>query len=99
MALFLDFLDTSPYRENAENKLILRAIKTAFHSNRNGVRRMFQNQRKPIDPQRANAAIEAAINEHQAYSQKLIALRMHFQLTQMKISGYRDIVKKLAYGG
>jgi len=97
MALFLDFLDTSPYRESAENRLILRAIKTAFHSNRNGIRKMFQNKRKPIDPQRVNATIEAAINEHQAYSQKLISLRMHFQLTQMKISGYRSIAKKLAY--
>lgn len=97
MAQFLDFLDTSPYRESAENGLILRAIRTAFHSNRNGIRKMFQNQRKPVEPQQINATIEAAINEHQAYSQKLIALRMHFQLTQMKISGYRDIVKQLAY--
>jgi len=97
MALFLDFLDKSPYRENTNNKLVLRAVKTAFHSNRNGIRKMFQNKRKPIDPQQVNAAIEAAVNEHQTYSQKLITLRMHFQLTQMKISGYRKIVKKLAY--
>ena len=97
MASFLEFLDTSPYRESVENKLILRAVKTAFHSNRNGIRKMFQNKRKDIDPQQVNAMIEAAINEHQAYSQKLITLRMHFQLTQMKISGYRNMVKKLAY--
>ena len=97
MAAFLDFLDKSPYRENADNKLILRAVKTAFHSDRNGIRKMFQSTRKPIDAQRVNATIEAAINEHQSYSQKLISLRMHFQLTQMKITDYRNIVKKLAY--
>jgi hypothetical protein len=97
MALFLDFLNESPCRENVNNKLILRAVKTAFHSNRDGIKKMFRNTRKDIDPQQVNTTIEAAINEHQAYSQKLITLRMHFQLTQMKISGYRSIVKKLAY--
>ncbi len=97
MTLFLDFLDESPYGEDLNNKLILRAIKTAFHSNRNGIRRMLRNKRQDIDQQHINATIEAAVNEHQAYSQKLVTLRMHFQLTQMKIAGYRSIVKKLAY--
>ena len=76
--------------------MALRAVRIAFHTNRNGLKRMLL-QDKVTSRHEVDREIDAAVAEASAYSDRLIGLRLHHQLTLLQLSGYKDLAAKLAY--
>jgi hypothetical protein len=69
----------------------LRAVKTAFHVNRSGLRSKFERAGlAACEPE-----IEAARAEARAYSIRLRQLRIHHTITKLELQLYRDLVKSL----
>jgi hypothetical protein len=97
MSLFLTYLKAGEYKDLFDDKLALRAVKIAFHINKNGIKRMFQQAGPHGDETAINDEIKRAANQKQAYSAKLTALRLHHQLTMLQIEGYKSLARQLAY--
>jgi len=97
LSLFLAYLKACGYKDLLEDKLALRAVKIAFHINKNNIKKIFQE----IDTGGNDAAIKdeikKAIDQKEIYSSRLTGLRLHHQLTMLQIEGYKDLAKQLAY--
>ncbi len=92
----MDYLDSGPKRAWRDDRVALRAVRIAFHTNRNGLKRMLL-QDKVTSRHEVDREIDAAVAEASAYSDRLIGLRLHHQLTLLQLSGYKDLAAKLAY--
>ena len=99
MSLFMDQLNTKGYRWLFDDKLALRAVKTVFHTDKNGTRKMFQDNNFAAGWASIEREIDMAVAQKEIYSDKLTGLRLHHQLTMLQIGGYKDLAKKLAYSG
>jgi hypothetical protein len=97
MSSFMDHLDTERHRWLFNDKLALRAVRTMFHVNRSGVRKMFRDGSYAAHRASIDREIDAAAAQNEAYSNKLIGLRLHHQLTMLQIGGYKGLAKELAY--
>jgi hypothetical protein len=79
------------------DKLALRAVKIAFHINKNGIRRAFQEGGASSETTVIDDEIKRAADQKEIYSARLTGLRLHHQLTMLQIAGYKDLAKQLAY--
>lgn len=75
----------------------LRATKIAFHIDKNGLRQTFEatdaaDREALLDEQIARAVVETT-----TYSERLVALRLHHQLTLLQLEGYKRLARRLAY--
>ncbi len=75
----------------------LRAVKIAFHINKNGLKEVFEATDTSERDAQIDREIERAISEKATYSERLVALRLHHQLTLLQLDGYKTLVKRLAY--
>lgn len=98
-AEFMDYLNTKGYKWLFNDKLALRAVKIIFHINKNGIRKMFQDGGFTVHQASIDREIDKAVAQKEIYSRKLMALRLHHQLTILQIAGYRNLAKELAYSG
>ncbi|MHC4169737.1 MAG: hypothetical protein ACYSWQ_22550 [Planctomycetota bacterium] len=97
MALFMAYLRAGGRRGLFDDKLALRAVKIAFHIDKNGIKRMFQECGASGDTTVIDDEIDKAVAQKEIYSARLTGLRLHHQLTMLQIAGYKDLAKQLAY--
>ena len=77
----------------------LRAVRIAFHVDRDHLRRLVLRAAND-DAQAAQAALEIidrADRDRVIHSRRLLAVRMHHALTRLARQSYRDLVHQLAY--
>jgi hypothetical protein len=94
---FMDYLKTSSHKHLFDDKLALRAVKIIFHINKNGIKKMFQDNRLAAHRASIDHEINMAATQKEIYSGKLIGLRLHHQLTMLQIAGYKNLAKELSY--
>lgn len=97
MSSFTEYLDTDKHRWLFDDKPALRAAKIMFHTNKNGVRNMFQDGASADNRQAIDHEIDKATAQKETYSARLTCLRLHHQLTMLQIDGYKNLAKELAY--
>jgi len=97
MSLFLTYLKAGKHKGLFDDKLALRAIKIAFHINKNGIKKTFQEAGPNGDEAAIDDEIKRAADQKETYSARLTALRLHHQLTMLQIAGYKDLARQLAY--
>jgi len=105
VSLFLNYLKAGRHKDlfddklalRAVKKLALRAVKIAFHIDKNGLKKLFQESGPAASQTEINAEIDKVIAQKQVYSTRLTCLRLHHQLTMLQIAGYKDLAKELAY--
>ena len=97
MSLFLDYLKARGRRDLLDDKLALRAVRIAFHIDKNGLKRLFQESGPAAGQADIDAEIDKVVAQKETYSARLTALRLHHQLTMLQIAGYKDLAKELAY--
>ena len=84
----------------AENVEALRAVRIAFHTDRDGLKRLFARRGgAEADKARAEIArvIDRAVEKKDIYTRRLVAVRMHHELTRLSRRGYHELIQKLAY--
>jgi hypothetical protein len=91
MARFVNHLNAH-YACLCDKRLALRAVKIAFHINRNGMKDLFNEHSADLEKQ-----IEIAIQQEPVYTHRLIALRLHHTLSILQKKGYMDLSLALAY--
>ncbi|KPK34410.1 MAG: hypothetical protein AMJ65_18345 [Phycisphaerae bacterium SG8_4] len=97
ISLFLDYLKAGGREDLFDDKLALRAAKIAFHIDKNGLKKLFQESGPAASRAEINTEIDKVIAQKQVYSTRLTGLRLHHQLTMLQIAGYKDLAKQLAY--
>jgi len=95
-ARFVDYL-SARHPHVASDGPALRATKIAFHIDKNGLRQTFEatdaaDREALLDEQIARAVVETT-----TYSERLVALRLHHQLTLLQLEGYKRLARRLAY--
>jgi hypothetical protein len=79
----------------------LRAVRVAAHVDSSGTGRLVSNALRDGAQEatdEALAAIDAAAGEMRLSTRRLIAVRMHHELTRLCRQGYRKLIERLAYG-
>lgn len=71
----------------------LRAVKIAYHTNKNNLKRKFQYK----NHEAIKEEVRKAVRDKDVYSRRLVALRLHHQLSMLELKGYRRLVKDLGY--
>jgi hypothetical protein len=94
---FMDYLKTRGHKHLFDDKLALRAVKIIFHINKNGIKKMFQDNSLAVNQASIDHEINMAAARKEMYSGKLIGLRLHHQLTMLQIAGYKNLAKELVY--
>ena len=97
MAMLREFLDNPRRQWLLEDRPALRAVKVAFHTNRGGVRELFERGDPVAHCSDIDAVISEATREKDAYTGRLVGLRLHHQLAMLNLEGYRELARKLAY--
>jgi hypothetical protein len=97
MALFMTYLKARGRKGLFDDKLALRAVKIAFHIDKNGIRKTFQEVGASGDISVIDREVDKAAAQKETYSARLTCLRLHHQLTMLQINGYKDLAKQLAY--
>jgi len=97
MSAFMEYLDTKGHKRLFDDKLALRAVKIIFHTNKNGIRKIFQDNRHTAHKSNIDHEINNAVAQKEIYSCRLTGLRLHHQLTMLQITGYKNLAKELAY--
>jgi len=94
---FLEHIAAAGHARLIETPQALRAVKIAFHINRNGVKDAFRSGGAKGEGRLLEQALEAAVAEKEAHGRRLVGLRLHHQLTILLLDGYRDLARALAY--
>ncbi len=93
-ATFDDYL-AAHHPDIAGNGLVRRAVKIAFHIDASGLKKIFQS------PASSHGEIDRltqqAAEEEPTYTARLIALRLHHQLTLIQRHSYQSLAHALAY--
>jgi hypothetical protein len=97
LLVFMDYLKTNGHERLFDDKPALRAVKILFHTNKNGIKKIFQDKHQSAHKTIIDLEIEKAIARKETYGCKLIGLRLHHELTILQIDGYKDLAKELAY--
>jgi len=95
-AAFVDYL-TAHHKELLNDGPALRAVKIAFHIDKNGLKKLFQSPDRQAQRPEIDHLIEQAVAEEAATTNHLIALRLHHQLTLLQLQGYKTLARRLAY--
>jgi hypothetical protein len=95
-AAFKDYLSQ---RHDAllKNGPALRAVRIAFHLDKNGLRSLFQSPDRPIANETIDDLIRQAVGKEAIYNSHLVTLRLHHQLTLIQLHAYRALAQALAY--
>ena len=77
----------------------LRSVRIALHVNRGDLRGLLEAARAEdrLLPAEATVAIDQAVKERQLHSRRLLAVRMHHELTRLARHGYRSLIFQLGY--
>jgi len=94
---FLDHLAKIGHTRLVNDPVSLRAVKIAFHTNRNGIRNAFRAREPDGRPASLEREIEGVLAEKAMYDRRLVGLRLHHQLTMLLLNGYRGLARALAY--
>ena len=87
-----------------DNARGLRAVQIAFHIDKDGlrrgiigrvIRRRDEGRKRPIDE--LLAIVDAAAGDEPAATRRLVAVRVHHELTRLARSGYYRLLAELAY--
>ncbi len=70
-----------------DEKLLLRAVRTAFHINTNGVRDLLKNGLSDANSPAVDREIEKAVKDEPTYTHRLIASRFHQTLAMIQRKG------------
>ncbi len=97
-AALVDYL-SSHHKEIVDNGPALRTVKIAFHTNKNGLKRSFQSSAREVNRPQIAREIEQAAATEATYTDHLIALRVHHQLTLSQLNAYKALAQTLAYSG
>ena len=97
MSSFLEYLTADRHKDLLDDKPALRAVKIMFHTNKNGVRSMFENGDYAEHRHAIDREIDRAAAKKEVYSARLTCLRLYHQLTKLHVAGYKDLAKELAY--
>ncbi len=98
-ARLMEHMKSHEFEGVLTDKAALRAVRIAMHIDKNGLKEALMRCKEPLDNTSINAEIESAARTHLLYSNRLVALRQYHQLTIIQIEGYRELAKRLAYGG
>ncbi len=79
------------------NAEALRAVKIAFHINKEELRSRFIREGSYTPYENIADKINEVVSEKEVYSEKLRDLRLHHQLTIFEMAEYRALLQKLAY--
>ena len=86
-----------------KNAAALRAVKTAFHTNKDNLKRKIIDhfvRRRPDGKtpiEEILAIIDAAAANERTFTRRLVAVRMHHELTRLARAGYYQLVETLGY--
>jgi hypothetical protein len=89
-----------------ENAHELRAVEIAFHIDKDGLRsgivgrivprnKQTENGKRPVEE--LLAIVDAASGNERSYTRRLVAVRVHHELTRLARSGYYKLLTELAY--
>lgn len=87
-----------------ENAMRLRAVEIAFHIDKSGLRRGIigrvirqrnEDKKRPIDE--LLAIVDATADDERPAARRLVAVRIHHELTRLARSGYHRLLASLAY--
>ncbi len=97
---FVEYLSARPRglsEEILSDGPALRAAKIAFHIDKNGLKKTFQATDVPGREALIDRQIEQAVAQKAPCSERLVALRLHHQLTLLQLDGYKTLARRLAY--
>jgi len=86
----------------------LRAVRTAFHVDADGLKAAVLGGADGLKPgvvggadgersARANAVIDEVVASAPIWTRRLLAVRVHHELTRLSRTGYRELIRRLAY--
>ncbi len=82
------------------NTQALRSVRVAMHVDRHGLKRTLRKHRlqgAAQAPEEVCRLIDDAVAEEAVCSRRIVAVRMHHELTRMSRKGYHKLIKALAY--
>ena len=97
VSVLLECLKTTKYSWLLDDRAALRAVKIAFHTDKGGMKKALLSRRPAADGSLIDQQIEDAIAHKGVYTDRLVSLRLHHQLTILQLTGYKDLAMKLAY--
>lgn len=95
-AVFIDYL-TTHHKDVLGDGPALRAAKIAFHIDKASLKKMLLSPKRETPPSQISDLIAEAIAEETTYTSRLVALRLHHQLTLIQLAGYKALAHRLAY--
>jgi hypothetical protein len=95
-AAFVDYL-AAHHKDVLDDGLALRAARIAFHIDKAGLKKMLLSPKRETPPSQISDRIEQAVADEAAYTSRLVALRLHHQLTLIQLAGYKALAHRLAY--
>jgi len=93
---FMDYVTSRRDAPWGNDRVTLRAVRIAFHTNRGGMKKMLLRG-KDASRHQVDREIDRAVAEASAYGDRLVGLRLHHQLALLQLAGYKDLAARLAY--
>jgi hypothetical protein len=87
-----DYLVATRGASFLEDRVTLRAVQIALHTNENRMKKMLMSGSDAVSGQ-----IDRAIRNARTYAERLVGLRLHHQLTLLQLEGYKNLAVELAY--
>ncbi len=78
-----------------ENGPVRRALKIAFHIDKNGLKKQFQSPGRDTNRLRIDRQIEQAAANEATYTDHLMTLRLHHELTLIQLNAYKALARTL----
>ncbi len=75
----------------------LRAVRTAFHVDADGLKAAVLGGADGERSARAKTVIDDVLASAPIWTRRLLAVRVHHELTRLARSGYRELIRRLAY--
>ncbi|UCD50391.1 MAG: hypothetical protein JSW27_23055 [Phycisphaerales bacterium] len=85
------------HRDLLEDGPTLRAVRIAFHIDQSGLKRLFHSAASEAPRSEVDELIRQAAAENETYTNHLIALRLHHQLTLIQLQTYKQLARRLAF--
>jgi len=95
-SVLTEYVTSRPDAPWGNDRVTLRAVRIAFHTNRGGMKKMLL-QGKEASRHQVDREIDRAVAESSACSDRLVGLRLHHQLALLQLAGYKDLAAKLGY--
>lgn len=91
----LQYLKTHKHKTILDDALALRAVKIAYHTNKDDLKKLLQT---PLpETARISPLLQSVAQAEPSTTAHLIALRLHHQLTQIHLTAYKTLARELAY--